>query len=239
MCAVLPGSIEWQSFFDPPDRTQELSLIGIPCHDLCRLMYYGSPLVKLAASHGLLELFSGISDQRSIEREELKCTLEYLMSVITVLQGFVFYSDQRVAINCSLCLSFIFGCEMLDAQDSGVTGKNNWSRLIVEELAVSLSAPSLASKSFINQHKPAIYVAVALLKLETVPGWMRSLFDEPCVSGIIENLTTSNVTSEIVVLFRELLNCGFLKTEQIASLNRVFQVKILWFLLVFQWSKVT
>lgn len=221
---VLPGVMDWQSFFDPPDRTQPLSLIGIPCHDLCRLMYFGSPLVKLVASHCLLELFTEITYQRTSEFEELKCTVEYLTSVITILQGLVFYSDQRVALNCSRCMSLIFGPEMLELDDANVIGKNNWSRLIVEELAMSLSIPSLASKSFINQHKPAIYIALALLKLENIPSWMRSVFDDPCISGIIENLTAGNVTSEIVVLFRELLNSGFLKAEQIASLHRVLLV---------------
>ncbi|PON95525.1 Armadillo-type fold containing protein [Trema orientale] len=218
--AVLPGSIDWQSFFDPPDRTQPLSVVGIPCHDLCRLIYFGSPQVKLVASYCLLELFARITDERNRESEELKCTVEYLMSVVTVLEGLVFYSDNQVALNCSLCLSMILGCEMLDTQDTTVIGKNNWSRLIVEELAVSMSAPCL---SFINEHKPAVYVAVALLKLEKIPDWMRFLFDDPCISGIIENLTASNVTSEIVVLFRELLSSGFLKKEQIASLNQVFR----------------
>lgn len=216
--------MDWQSFFDPPDRTQPLSLIGIPCHDLCRLMYFGSPLVKLVASHCLLELFTEITYQRTSEFEELKCTVEYLMSVITILQGLVFYSDQRVALNCSRCISLIFGPEMLELDVASVIGMNNWSRLIVEELAMSLSIPSLASKSFINQHNPAIYIALALLKLENIPSWMRSVFDDPCISGIIENLCAGNVTSEIVVLFRELLNSGFLKAEQIASLHRVLLV---------------
>lgn len=205
---------------------QPLSVIGIPCHDLCRLIYFGSPQVKLVTSYCLLELFTRISDDGNREGEELNCTIEYLTSVVTVLEGLVFYSDNRVAVNCSLCLSMILGCEMLETQYTSVTGKNNWSRLIVEELAVSISAPCLASKSFINEHKPAVHVAVALLKLEKIPDWLRSVFDDTCISGIIENLTASNVTSEIVVLFQELLNSGFLKKEQITSLNRVFLVRI-------------
>lgn len=201
-------------------------MIGIPCHDLCRLIYFGSPQVKLVASYCLLELFARISDERNREGEELNCTIEYLMSVVTILEGLVFYSDNQVAVNCSLCLSMILECETPDTQDMSVTRINKWSRLIVEELAASMSAPSLASKSFINVHKSAVYVAVALLKLEKIPDWMRSVFDHPCIFGIIENLTASNVTSEIVLLFRELLNAGFLKKEEIASLNRVFQVRI-------------
>ena len=224
LCAILPGSIDWQSFLDPPDRTQELSLIGIPCHDLCRLMYFGPPLIKLVASHCLLEMFAGISDQINTEPEELKCTAEYLMSVITILQGFVFYEDQRVALNCSLCVSLVLGCETMDTHEKVVNRRNSWSRLIVEELAVSLSSPSLASRSFISHHKPAIHVAIALLKQDKVPDWMGSVFDENCVSGIIENLTVGNVSSEIVVLFGELRSQGLLKTEQLGSLSRVLQV---------------
>ncbi|KAF4365046.1 hypothetical protein F8388_001794 [Cannabis sativa] len=214
--AVLPGTIDWQSFFDPPDRTQPLSVIGIPCHDLCRLIHFGSPQVKLAASYCLLELFTRISDVINREGEELKCSAEYLMSVITILEGLVFYSDNLVAVNCSLSLSMIIGCETQNAP-------NNWSRVIVEELTVSMSAPCLASKSFVNEHKAAVNVAVALLKLEKIPVWLRSVFDDHCISGIIENLTSGNVTSEIVVLFQELLKSGFLKEEHIASLSRVFQ----------------
>uniref|UniRef100_A0A803Q294 Protein PRD1 n=1 Tax=Cannabis sativa TaxID=3483 RepID=A0A803Q294_CANSA len=207
--AVLPGTIDWQSFFDPPDRTQPLSVIGIPCHDLCRLIHFGSPQVKLAASYCLLELFTRISDVINREGEELKCTAEYLMSVITILEGLVFYSDNLVAVNCSLSLSMIIGCETQNAP-------NNWSRVIVEELTVSMSAPCLASKSFVNEHKAAVNVAVALLKLEKIPVWLRSVFDDHCISGIIENLTSGNVTSEIVVLFQELLKSGFLKEEHIS-----------------------
>ncbi|KAL5542709.1 hypothetical protein UlMin_010419 [Ulmus minor] len=222
--AVLPGLVDWQSFFDPLDRTQPLSFIGIPCHDLCRLMYFGSPPVKLVASYTLLELFTRISDQRNRRSEESKCNIEYLVSVITVLEGLVFYGDTRVAVNCGLCLSMILGWEMLDVQETVVIGKQNWSRLIVEELKVSLSVPSIASNRIINHHKPAIYVAIALLKLQSAPGWMRSVFDSPSISGIIKNLTTTNVTSEIVVLFQELLSSGCLETEHIASLTRVLQV---------------
>ncbi|KAF4378879.1 hypothetical protein G4B88_008349 [Cannabis sativa] len=214
--AVLPGTIDWQSFFDPPDRMQPLSVIGIPCHDLCRLIHFGSPQVKLAASYCLLELFTRISDVINREGEELKCSAEYLMSVITILEGLVFYSDNLVAVNCSLSLSMIIGCETQNAP-------NNWSRVIVEELTVSMSAPCLASKSFVNEHKAAVNVAVALLKLEKIPVWLRSVFDDHCISGIIENLTSGNVTSEIVVLFQELLKSGLLKEEHIASLSRVFQ----------------
>jgi hypothetical protein len=219
--AVLPGFVDLQKFFDPPNGTQPLSFIGIHCHDLCRLMHFGSPLVKLVASYSLLELLIRLSDQL-----EMKCTMGYLMSVIAVLEGLIFYSDLRVAMNCGLCLSIILGWEKLDMQETTMIEKKSWCRLIVEELAMSLAAPCLASKSFINHRKPAIHVAVALLKLQKIPEWMRSVFDDTCISCIIENLAASNLSTEIVFLFRELLNSEFLKTEQIVNLNRVLQVTI-------------
>lgn len=224
--AVLPGIVDWQNFFGPPEKMQPLSLICIHCHDLCRLMHYGSPFVKLVTSYNLLELFTRISDQRIRKCEELKCTIEYLKSVMTVLEGLVIYSDFRVAVNCGLCLSMILGWEILDMQETSVIGKNNWSRLIIEELATSIAVPCLASRSSVNHHKPAICLAIGLLKLRKAPGWMSSVFDDSCISGIIENLTASNVSTEIVLLFQELLNAEFLKTEQIAALNQVFQVTI-------------
>lgn len=224
--AVLPGIVDWQNFFDPPEKMQPISLICIRCHDLCRLMHFGSPLVKLVTSYSLLELFTRISDQRIRKFEELKCSIEYLKSVMTVLEGLVIDSDLRVAVNCGLCLSMILGWEILDMQETSVIGKNYWSRLIIEELAMSMAFPCLASKSSVNHHKPAICVAIGLLKLRKAPGWMRSVFDDSCISGIIENLTASNVSTEIVLLFQELLKSEFLKTEQIAGLHRVLQVTI-------------
>ena len=217
--------MDWQKFFDPPNGTQPLSFIGICCHDLCRLMHFGSPLVKLVASHSLLELLTRLSDQRYKMQLEVKCTMGYLMSVIAVLEGLIFYSDLRVALNCGLCLSIILGWEKLDMQETTMIEKIS-CRLIVEELAMSLAAPCLASKSFINHHKPAIHVAVALLKLQKIPELMRSIFDDTCISGIVKNLSASNLSTEIVFLFRELLNSGLLKTEQIANLHRVLQVTI-------------
>jgi hypothetical protein len=38
---------------------------------------------------------------------------------------------------------------------------------------------------------------------------MRTVFDDPCISGIIKNLEASNISSEMVLLFRELLNSMF------------------------------
>ncbi|GLT71030.1 hypothetical protein SLA2020_430750 [Shorea laevis] len=221
--AVLPGFVDWQNFFDPQNRTQPLSFIGIHCHDLCRLLHFGSSLVKLVASYSLLELLTRLSDQLYEKHLELKCTMGYLLSVIAVLEGLVFYSDPRVAMNSGICLSIILGWKKLDMHETTMVEKSSWCRLIVEELAMSLAAPCLASKSFINHHKPAIHVAVAMLKLQKVPGWMRSVFDGTCISCIIENLAISNMSTEMVMLIQELLDSKFLKTEQIANLNRVLQ----------------
>lgn len=189
-------------------------------------MHFGSSPVKLVASYSLLELLTRLSDQRYEKHFELKCTIEFLMSIIAVLQGLIFYSHLGVAMNCGLCLSIILGWEKLDMQETTMIVKNSWSRLIVEELAMSLAAPCLAPKSFINYHKPAIPVAVKLLKLQKIPGWMRSVFDDTCISCIIESLSASKLSTEMVFLLRELMNSDFLKAEQIANLNRVLQVEI-------------
>ncbi|OVA12984.1 hypothetical protein BVC80_1157g24 [Macleaya cordata] len=215
---LLPGTLDWQHFLEPSNGAQPLSVICIHCHDLCRLLHFGSPLVKLVASHCLLELLTRISDQRSKKRDELNCSVKYLKSVTAVLEGLVFDNDVRVAINCGLCLSTILGWEEIR-----VIKDSKWCRLVVEELALSLAAPSLASNSFTNQHKAATHLAVALLRLDQVPGWMRSVFDCSCISGIVKNLATSNVSAEMVQLFRELLISDYLKSEQVAGLNRIFQ----------------
>ncbi|KAF5950529.1 hypothetical protein HYC85_012522 [Camellia sinensis] len=221
--AVLRGSVEWQNFLDQENGMQPLSFICIHCHDLCRLVHFGSAPVKLVASYCLLELFTRISDQKNEKSEKLNFTTRYLLSVMAVLEGLVFCNDIRVAMNCSLCLSMILGWEKLDTELQAKR-RNNWCRLIVEELAMSLAVPCLASESFMIQHKPAVHVAVALLKLHKVPEWMSYVFDDSCIFGIVNNLSANNVSAEMVLLFRELMNAGYLKTEQIASLNRVFQV---------------
>lgn len=151
----------------------------------------------------------------------------YIMSIMTVLEGQVFNDDIRVAMNCCLCLSIILGWEKeLEMQESRVV-RSSWYRLIVEEMAMSLAVPCLASKSFINYHKPAVHLTVALLKLEKIPGWIRAVFDDVSISCITENLKVMDVTPEMVLLFRALLNSGFLKAEHIASLNHVFQVTLI------------
>lgn len=213
--------MDWQSFFDPSNKVQQLlSTINVSCHELCRLMTFGPPLIKLVTSYCLLELITRLSEQIDIKHEELKCPVAYLESVMAVLEGLVFYTDTRVAMNCAICLSKILGWEKLVVQGS----KNNWCRLIVEEMAISLGIPCLASNSYSNHNKPAVHVTVALLKLQNSPGWMRTVFDDPSITGIIENLATTNISAETVLLFRELLNSEFLNAEQIAGLNHLLQV---------------
>ncbi|KAK1318657.1 Protein PRD1 [Acorus calamus] len=216
-------TVDWQDFLQASKNTHPLSTICIHCHNLCRLIHYGSSSVKLIASHCLVELLIRISDQRSTKLEELKCSINYLQSVIAVLEGLVFYGDIDVAMNCSICLSMILGWGKLSSHEKRLVIDNKWSRLVIEELALSLVAPGLASKSFTNQHKPAAHIAIALLRLDKVPGWMRSVFDQSCLSGIVNNLSAINVSAEMVELFRELVEHEYMNSEQITVLNHVFQ----------------
>ncbi|XP_052208271.1 protein PUTATIVE RECOMBINATION INITIATION DEFECT 1 [Diospyros lotus] len=220
--AVLPGSVDLKILLDQDNGKQPLSFVSIHCHDLCRLMHFGSTMIKVVASCCLLELFTRISDQENEKSDKINDSPQHLLSVTAALEGLVFCSDIRVAMNCSLCLSIILGWEKLD-MELLANRRNNWCRLIVEELAMSLAVPSLASESFMIHHKPAVYVAVALLKQKKVPDWMISVFNDISVRGIVENLSASNVSTEIVLLFRELMNAGYIKPQHIANLNRLFQ----------------
>ncbi|KAK8548369.1 hypothetical protein V6N12_061283 [Hibiscus sabdariffa] len=187
------------------------------------LIHFGSPIVKFVASSCMLEFLSGISCQKKGKHVVSQCFMGYLTTIMTVLEGQVFNYDIRVATNCCLCLSIILGWEKeLEVQESGVV-RSNWYRLILEEMVMSMAVPCIASKSFINHHKPAVHLTVALLKLEKIPGWMQTVFDDLSISSIIENLKAVDVSPEMVLLFRALLNSGFLKAEHITSLNIVFQ----------------
>lgn len=224
--AILPGVVNWQNFLAVANPTESLAFISIRCHDLCRLLHFGSRVVKIVASYSLLELFARISDRINSRHEEFKCSTGYLMSIKTTLEGLVFYNDLKVATNCALCLSIILGWEK-QSKETKLLENSSWCRLIVEEMTVSLAAPCVTSQSFINSERPAVHVAIALLKLQKIPGWMRSVFNDSCISGILENLATRNLSTEILVLFRELLQSDFLNTEQIATINQVLQVPFL------------
>ncbi|XP_027337587.1 protein PRD1 [Abrus precatorius] len=219
---ILPGFVDWQNYLGSTNPSEPLAYIGIRCHDLCRLMHFGSPVIKIAASYSLLELFHRISDQINSKHEELKCTVGYLMSIRSILEGLLFYNDPRVATNCAVCLSMLMGWGKL-AKETKLLGESSWCRLIIEEMTVSLAGPAVASQSFLNSQEPGVLIAIALLKLRKIPQWMRSVFNNTCISGILENLASSNVSLEILILFRELLKSDFLNAEQIATINQMLQ----------------
>ncbi|XP_022684409.1 protein PRD1 isoform X2 [Setaria italica] len=221
---ILEASIDWQDFLQHPDDAQSFSVLGIPCHDLCRLMHFGPPSVKLIASQCLLELLTRISDQRTCTQAELRCSVKYLKSIIAVTEGLVFSEDCKVAGNCGACLSVILGWEKFGSQEKVATRESKWFRLIMEEFAVALTAPGLTSKSFTNQQKFAANLAVSLLRLSQVPDWLTSLFDSHLISGIVTNLSARNVTAEIVNLFTELMARKYLSQEHIVALHNLFQV---------------
>ncbi|KAK9138510.1 hypothetical protein Sjap_009104 [Stephania japonica] len=220
--ALLLETPDWQFFLGQYGLEQPVSVICIHCHDLCRLMHFGSPLVKLLASYCLLELITRISDQINKNFDELKCSVSYLKSVMAVLEGLVFDSDTRVATNNALCLSMIMGWEKL-SKKMKVIRDTKWCRQVVEELVLSLASPGLEAKSFTDNHKALTHVSVALLRLDQVPKWMKFVFDDSSISRIIQNISVNNLSTELAQLCRELLNYGYLKAEHIADLNRVFQ----------------
>uniref|UniRef100_A0A0E0KP90 Protein PRD1 n=1 Tax=Oryza punctata TaxID=4537 RepID=A0A0E0KP90_ORYPU len=222
--AILEASIDWQEFLQYSDDTESSSVLGIPCHDLCRLMHFGPPPIKFIASQCLLELLTRISDQRSCLNAELRCSAKYLKSILAVTEGMVFSQDSRVAENCGACLTVILGWERCGSKEKAVISESKWSRLILEEFAVALTAPGLTSKSFSKQQKVAAKIAVSLLQLSQVPDWLTSLFSDSLISGIVANLSARNVTAEIVTLFSELMAKNYLNQEHIAGLHNLFQV---------------
>nr|GEV39994.1 protein PRD1 [Tanacetum cinerariifolium] len=214
---VLPGIGDAQRLLDGENRNQQsLSYISIHCHDLCRLLHFGSSAVKLVSSYCLFDLFQRMTEQKRKEPEKLEHNANHLQSITSVLQGFIFHSDIRVAMNCALCIAMAVDWE-------NYVQKDNWYRLITEELVMSLAVPGLASKSIMTHHRPAVHIAVSMLELQQVPSWMSAVFDDSCISGIIQNLSPGNMTREMVLLFRELLQSGQLNSKHIACLNQLFQ----------------
>ena len=187
-------------------------------------MYFGPYPIKLIASQCMLELLTRISDQRSYLNAELRCSTKYMKSIIAVTEGLVFSEDSRVAENCGSCLSRILCWGEFGSQENMAVRESKWSRLIMEEFAVALTAPGLTSKSFTNQQKIAAKSAVSLLKLSQVPDWLTSLFDSSLISGIVANLSARNVTADIVKLFSELMDKKYLAQEHIVALHNLFQV---------------
>lgn len=175
------------------------------------------------ASYCLLELFTGLSQQIDNRREQLRCSSSYLKSMKAVLSGLVFYDDIRVATNSALCLSMIIGWQDTEGRTE-MLNTSSWYRFITEEMSVSLAMPCSASNTFMNHHKPAVHVTVAMLRLKNKPAWLRSVFDESCISSMIQNLNGTNISSEIVILFRELMQAQILNSDQVTKLNLVFLV---------------
>nr|CAD1820331.1 unnamed protein product [Ananas comosus var. bracteatus] len=181
--AILQDTIDWQDYLQLSDEVDTLSVLSIKCHDLCRLLYSGSSLVKLVASQCLLELLTRISEQRNSKGDELRCSWRYLESMMAVIEGLLFYGDYLVARNCGMCFAMILGWEKFGLVEKRAIKDSKWCRIVMEEFVMALAAPGLTSRCFTNQHKPAAYMAVTLLKLDRVPEWMKSLFDSSCISG--------------------------------------------------------
>ncbi|KAL4191892.1 hypothetical protein AMTRI_Chr06g169510 [Amborella trichopoda] len=221
---LLQEQIDWHDFLQSSQESQKLSVISVRCHDLCRLIHFGSSSTKLIASSCLLELLTNTSSQRNRTTNERNCSVGYIQSVMAVLEGLVFHEDVNISMSCSLCLSILLGWEKFGPNEKRAVHEDKWCRFLMEELALSLAAPSMASRSLMNQHRPLAHLAIALLRLERVPTWMKSVFEAVSLSGIISNLSASKVTVEMVLLFQELLRCGYLTAEQIRGLHSVFQV---------------
>ncbi|XP_073007558.1 protein PUTATIVE RECOMBINATION INITIATION DEFECT 1 isoform X1 [Typha latifolia] len=221
---IFEENMDWQDFLEFSNEVHSLSVLGIACHDLCRLIHFGSSLIKLIASQCLVELLARISDQRIHQNYDLKCSFRYLESIMSVTEGFLFYEDINVARNCSICFGTILCWEKLGLQEKKAIKETKWCRLVMEELAIALTAPGLASRSFTNQQKSAAHLAVSLLKLDQVPGWIKTLFNNSFISGIIKNISARNVTAEVVKLFRELMAKKYLSQEQVAALHHLFQI---------------
>ena len=221
--AVLPGITELHNLLKDGNEKQPIAYISLHCRDFCKLLHFGSPPIKLVSSYCLLELLNKISDQGSREPDGLNIRSGYLLSIMAILEGLIFSSDVRTSLNCSRCLSMFIDWKVLDGKELAAES-NIWCRMIVEELVMFLAVPRIGSTSFMIHHKPAVNVAIALLKSKETPHWMASVLDDSSLTAIVQNITRSNVSRELVLLFRELLNSGYLKAEHIASLNRVFQV---------------
>ncbi|KAL1350072.1 hypothetical protein HN51_026526 [Arachis hypogaea] len=220
--ATVQGVVDWQNFFVSTNPAEPLPFIGIHCHDLCRILHFGSPVVKIIASYSLLELFNRVSNQINNTHEELKCSVGYLMSIKSILEGLVFYDDARVATNCAVCLSMLLRWEKLENQTK-LHGKSNWCRMIMEEMTVSLVSPRLASPSLAKSQRPAIHIATAMLKQKEIPRWMRTVFNNSCISGILNSIDASSLSLETLVLLHELLKSDFLSTEQTATISQMLQ----------------
>ncbi|KAI7753866.1 hypothetical protein M8C21_025622, partial [Ambrosia artemisiifolia] len=206
---------------DEETQTGECLIFCLLLNYFClrRLLHFGSTPVKLISSYCLLELFQRITEQKSKDHDKVKVkqNTHHMRSIISVLQGLIFHSDIRVATNCALCISMAAEWEQQVETDI-------WYRLITEELVMTLAVSGRVSKSIMIHHKPAVEMAVLMLKQQQAAEWISDMFDDFCISGIIQNLSASNITREMVMLFRELIRSGHLKnSKHIACLNQLFQ----------------
>ncbi|CAM8998054.1 unnamed protein product [Rhodiola kirilowii] len=151
----------------------------------------------------------------------LNCGTESLIAVMAILEGLIFSTNNQVAMNCALCLTNVLQWTNMDVNKT--TKMNKWCRFITEELVLSMAAPCLASNSFTENCKAAARVSVAVLRMDSVPKWMKTVFDEACISGIIANLSSSNISTETVILFQELLISGYLNPGHINGIEKVLQ----------------
>ncbi|KAL1221924.1 Protein putative RECOMBINATION INITIATION DEFECT 1 [Cardamine amara subsp. amara] len=74
---------------------------------------------------------------------------------------------------------------------------STWYKFIAEEMSVSLVMPCTASNTFVNHHNPVVYVTIALLRLKNKPEWLSTVFDESCISSMIQNLTLTNISRRL------------------------------------------
>ncbi|GJZ15737.1 hypothetical protein Tco_0551414 [Tanacetum coccineum] len=187
---IFPGIGDAQRLLDGEIRNQQsLSFISIHCYDLCSLLHFGSLAVhfgslavKLVSSYRLFDLFQKMTEQKRKEPKKLEHNANHLQSITSVLQGFIFHSDIRVAVNCALCIAIAVDWK-------NYIQKDNWYRLITKEMVMSLVVPGLASKSIMTHNRPAVHIVVSMLELQQVPSWMSAVFDDSCISGIIQNLS--------------------------------------------------
>jgi hypothetical protein len=222
--ALLEANIDWQDFFQSGVDSHSTLVLGIPTHELCKILSTGSSVIKLVSSQCLAELFDRISEQKIHSNEELKCSPRYLKSIIAVVEGFVFHENGIVSRNCGSILATMLGWENIVLRDYS----NKWCKLIVEELVVGLGTSSgLSSKGYAYRLEGLVGIVTSLLRWKTVPFWIGKLFRDTVVTGIINQLTARNISREIMKLFRELMKRNYLTQEHISILHHLFQVKLI------------
>ncbi|KAJ3675756.1 hypothetical protein LUZ60_004798 [Juncus effusus] len=225
---ILKTNIDWQASFQNSTDSLSFSVLGISCHDLCKILRTGSDRTKIIASQCLSELFANISNQLFNQKEGLKCSHKYLQSIISIIEGFVFCENLIVSKNCCSVLATILTWEGLGFKEKRVLRDfgNKWCRLIIEEFIFNLSSNSgLASKEFTYKQNGLVNILISVLKWEILPIWIGKLFgDNKVVNGILSQIKARNITGEIVRLFRVLMDKKFLNQDHVATLHHLFQI---------------